>query len=122
MDLSLILMISGIIIILISFFVGRSKKQTDREIEELSLSFYQENDQLKRRIKVIEEELMLSTNKTPNKKKTSLNSASTINQIFISQVLTLHEQGYTLNEIAQRSTLSADQIATIIRTSQVAPH
>lgn len=118
MELSLILMISGIVVVLFSFFVGRSKKQTEKELEELSLSFYQENNQLKRRIKVIEEELMLGT-KGPSTKKQPMNTPTTINQIFVSQVLSLHEQGYNLSEIAQRSTLSPKEIASIIQNGPV---
>lgn len=115
MDLSVILMSAGIIIILISFFTGNSKKRTEKELEELSMSFYQENNQLKRRLKVIEEELMLSQKSmTPTTSKTAP-SASHVNQILVSQVLALHNQGYNIQEISKRSSLDYNQIALILQ-------
>lgn len=119
MDLSLILMCTGIIIILISFFTGNSKKRTEKEVEELSMSFYQENNQLKRRLKAIEEELLLSSSDSvafskPKNAATPTNAP--INPILVSQVLALHEQGYSLSEINQRSSLSSEQIAFILQT------
>lgn len=123
MDLPLILMGSGAIIVLISLFSGNSTKRLEKELEELTLSFYNENNQLKRRIKVIEEELLLSTKpasvkplqKQPQKKATTT-PVSSINKILVSQVLVLHEQGYSMSDISQRSSLSYDQIATILKT------
>ncbi|MBQ0140335.1 MAG: hypothetical protein KBT36_13700 [Kurthia sp.] len=119
MDLSLILMCVGIIIILISFFTRGSKKKVEKEVEELSMSFYQENNQLKRRLKAVEEELLLSSNVPttfPKQKKVTAPAVAAINQILVSQVLALHEQGYSLSEITQRSSLSSEQIALILQT------
>ena len=120
MDLSLILIIVGIIIIIASFFVGNQSKQLEKDVEELSLNFYQETHQLKRRLKVVEEELLIEpqTFAKPKKKvspkpntKVGING---IHQILISQVLTLHKQGYNTDEISNRSALSSDQVKAII--------
>lgn len=115
MDLSVILMGVGILIVIISFFTGNSKKRTEKELEELSMSFYQENNQLKRRLKIIEEELMLSQKSMSPIPKKMAPSASHVNQILVSQVLALHNQGFNLQEIAKRSSLDYDQIATILQ-------
>ncbi|MGG0658614.1 hypothetical protein [Rummeliibacillus pycnus] len=120
MDLSLILIIVGIIIIIASFFVGNKSKQVEKDVEELSLNFYQETHQLKRRLKVIEEELLIETQTFAKQKKKVSQKANpkvTINgihQILISQVLTLHKQGYNTDEISQRSSLSSEQVKAII--------
>ncbi|MGX9135264.1 hypothetical protein ACWV26_12960 [Rummeliibacillus sp. JY-2-4R] len=121
MDLSLILIIIGIIIIIASFFVGNQSKELEKDVEELSLNFYQETHQLKRRLKVIEEELLIDLqttfgkqNKKVGSKSNAKNTINGIHQILISQVLTLHKQGYNLDEISKRSSLTPDQIQAII--------
>jgi len=106
-------MAAGIVIILLSFIVGRSKK-AEQEREDLAVTMYNETAQIKRRLKVIEEELLLDapTIKATPQKVTSAG----IHQILISQVLALHKQGYNITQIADRSSLSPTQIEQIIAT------
>lgn len=119
MDISLILIIVGMLIIIASFFVGNQSKQLENDVEELSLNFYQETHRLKRRLKAVEEELLIEpqdfvqTKKTSTKQNTKA-SITGIHQILISQVLTLHKQGYNTEEISKRSSLSSEQIESII--------
>lgn len=118
MDLPLILIIIGAIIVIISFFIGNNSKRTEKDLEQLTLTFYNENNQLKQRIKVIEEELLLPSKTSAIKstpKKSSAVNVSSINKILVSQVLVLHDQGYSMNEIAKRSSLSYDEIASILQ-------
>ena len=113
MDFSIIIMIVGVIIVILSFFIGRSKA-ADRELEELSVTLYKETSQIKRRLKVVEEELMLEGPAVPaNAPKTT--SMQGVHQILISQVLALHSQGYNVTQIAERSSLSPAQIEQIIQ-------
>jgi len=108
--ISLIIMIVGIILIVLSFFIKDSNKKTEKEVEELSFSFYQETSALKRRIKIIEEELMIDQGKPLPRAK----AAPVIHEILKNQVLELHKQGYTLEEISVRSSLTIEQIKTVI--------
>lgn len=120
MDLPLILMSVGIIVVIISFFIGNSQKKNEKEIEELSLSFYQENSQLKKRLKLIEEELLLSSKPVTQKTKKS-NANSSINLILVNQAIALHNQGFNLNEIMQRTSLSQDQVKSILQNGALNP-
>lgn len=114
MDLSIIVMAVGLVIVILSFFVGRSKTD-DHELEELSVTLYKETSQIKRRLKVVEEELMLEAPaaSATAQKTTSLQG---VHQILVSQVLALHKQGYNIAQIAERSSLSPVQIEQIIHT------
>lgn len=113
MDFSIIIMIVGVIIVILSFFIGRAKT-ADRELEELSVTLYKETSQIKRRLKVVEEELMLEGPAVSvNASKTT--SMQGVHQILISQVLALHSQGYNVEQIAERSSLSPAQIEEIIQ-------
>lgn len=120
MDLSLILIIVGIIIIITSFFLRNHSKHLENDVEELSLNFYQETHQLKRRLKIIEEELMIkpqtfgNTKRKVSPKQNANGSINGIHQILISQVLALHKQGFTTDEISKRSSLSSEQVKAII--------
>lgn len=121
MDLSLILIIVGMLIIIASFFVGKHSKQLENDVEELSLNFYQETHQLKRRLKAVEEELLIEPQpfiKTAkaNTKQNAKVSINGIHQILVSQVLTLHKQGFNNDEICKRSSLSLEQVQAIIST------
>lgn len=59
MDLSFIIMVLGVLLIAISFFVKDTSKKVEAEVEDLSFTVYQETSALKRRMKVIEEELLI---------------------------------------------------------------
>lgn len=106
-------MIVGISVILLSIVVERKKKTSD-DLEQLSTTIFKETSQLKRRLKVIEEELMLEA--PPAKSQTSQAASKGVHQILVSQVLALHAQGYNISQIAERSSLTPSQIEQIIVT------
>lgn len=125
MELSTIIMIVGIICIITSFFLKDTSKKLEQEVEELSIHFYQETNAMKRRLKVVEEELLLEpsfavkpTQKVSSyKEQASIQSQSKpINQILVQQVIALNKQGYPIDEISKMSTLSKEQILNIINT------
>lgn len=108
---SVTLIIIGIILMILSFFIKDTNKKIEKDIEELSFSFYQETSTLKRRMKIIEEELMIENNSKPLPSK---KSTPVIHEIIKNQVLELHKQGFSLNEISARSSLTIDQIKSVI--------
>ncbi|HWL22908.1 MAG TPA: hypothetical protein VNR38_04035 [Ureibacillus sp.] len=135
MDFSIILMIIGILCMILSFFLKDSTKKIENDVEELSISIYQETNAIKRRLKVVEEELLLdpsfqvkspsthtSFNNTLKNEQTSSNQSmqnvqkkkKPINEILVRQVIELNKQGYSLSEIRKLSTLSEEQILDIL--------
>lgn len=59
MSISTIIMCVGIFFILISFFMKDKTKKLEKDVEELSINIYQEANTLKRRLKIVEEELLV---------------------------------------------------------------
>ncbi|WP_337989459.1 hypothetical protein [Lysinibacillus sp. JNUCC 51] len=140
LDLSIILMIVGILLIVVSFFFKNSSKKVEQDVEELSISIFQETNNLKRRIKIVEEELLLEpefqvksaqNNAIPNPKvqqvmqavqqaaqasKTGQAAPKTkpIHQIIVSQVLELNKQGLSVADISIRSNLTEEQVRQVI--------
>lgn len=127
-DLSIILMVIGIICILLSFFLKDSSKRVEKDLEELSISIYQETNAIKKRLKVVEEELFLEPNftvkspvasqqpKAPKSPVSNTNHINTkqINEILVSQVIQLNRQGYPIEEISKMSTLTKEQVISIL--------
>lgn len=139
MDFSIILMILGILLILISLFMKNSTKKIEKDVEELSISIFQETNNLKRRLKMVEEELLLEPDfqvkspKTQNHKvqqvmqavqhaasQSSIKPVQTtqsrkpIHQIIVSQVLELNKQGLAIPDISIRSNLTEEQVREVI--------
>lgn len=139
MDLSIILMILGILLILISLFMKNSTKKIEQDVEELSISIFQETNNLKRRLKMVEEELLLEPDfqvKSPKvqnhkvqqvmqavqhaashssiKPVQTTQSKKPIHQIIVSQVLELNKQGLAIPDISIRSNLTEEQVREVI--------
>ncbi|MGE7090768.1 hypothetical protein ACQKII_04780 [Lysinibacillus sp. NPDC048646] len=142
LDLSIILMIAGIVLIVVSFFFKNTAKKVEQDVEELSISIFQETNNLKRRLKIVEEELLLEPEfqvKSPVTQNQSIQnpkmqqvmhavqqaaqatkSAQTpqqtkpIHQIIISQVLELNKQGLSITDISIRSNLTEEQVRQVI--------
>ncbi|MEK4486472.1 hypothetical protein MHH81_12900 [Psychrobacillus sp. FSL H8-0484] len=113
MDFSIIIMIIGILLIVISFFVKDSSKKVETEVEELSFTLYQETSAIKRRLKVVEEELMIESTKLTIPKKAPIKKPI-IHEIIKNQVLELHKQGYSLKDISIRSSLTVEEVKSVV--------
>lgn len=133
MALSTILMIIGILFIILSFFLKDPAKKIEQDVEELSISIFQETNALKRRMKIVEEELMLEPDfqvKSPTtsqlnnfqqmqaqfKPQQTAASQKPIHEIIISQVLELNKQGLAIPDISLRSNLTEQQVRQVLTT------
>ncbi|QCR32856.1 hypothetical protein [Lysinibacillus sp. SGAir0095] len=135
MEFSTILMVIGILCIVVSLFLKDTSKKLEQDFEDFSISIYQETNSLKKRLKIIEEELLLEPNfnvkpktsskktiqaykqaaqATQSKQASSTNNSQQINEILVSQVIQLNKQGYPVEEISKMSTLSKEQIISIL--------
>lgn len=118
MDITIILLIIGLICIIASFFLGNSSSSYADELEQVSISIHQETNGLKKRLKVIEEELMIGVSPlaTGGKKQ---NTGKPVHVIIVNQILSLHSQGYSIGDIAVRSSLSNDNVIAVLQSKGV---
>lgn len=119
MTLPIILMSLGLGVIVISFFIKDSNKQLEKQFDELSISVFQETNALKKRLKIVEEELFLEPQfqvKKPTTKTTPVAKApeKPIHDILKSQVIALNKQGLSIPEISARSTLTEEQVRYVL--------
>lgn len=116
MDLPLLLIIIGLIAVIASFFTGKSTNNYADELEKVSISLHQETSGLKKRMRAIEEELMITIN--PVKKNTK-KTQKPIHEIIINQVLSLNSQGFSIEDIAKRSSLSTEEVLSVLKSRGV---
>lgn len=127
----------SILLFLLSFIKKDKSKVMEEEFEQFSMTYYQDMYQLKKRIQVLEEELMLSgedqplftvgkgpkVNANPNLHlkasshaydNESLTPTGGVHQIIKSQVISLNQQGVPIDRIAKQSALSKEVVLSII--------
>ncbi|PKR85076.1 hypothetical protein CWO92_09935 [Heyndrickxia camelliae] len=111
---SLIFFLLGLSILLffISFFQKDRTSKVEKDVEELSLNLYQETYQLKKRMKVLEEEFMID-GQAPHL-PTFSTPPHEINAILKNQVIALHKQGLNVEQISKQSALSVSEVQKII--------
>ena len=111
----------AVFLLLLSFFKKDSLTNLERTVDELSLQHVQDLYQLKNRVRILEEELLsVNTFDVLKKEKAqeSSNSNEKINKILKNQVLALDQQGMSIEEISKRSTLTHQDIRSILKESK----
>lgn len=116
-DIEIILLSIGLVCIILSFFIGNSTRKNEEEIENISISLHQETNQLKKRLKAVEEELMISVTPIANGQR---RKSKPVHEIIINQILSLQAQGYSVPEIAKRSSLSNEEVVDVLKSRGVA--
>ncbi len=122
LNVPIILFIVGIITSIASFFFGKSSSKYVDELEKVSISLHQETNSLKKRLKNVEEELMISA--TPVMFNDSIQQSlkpktKAVHEIIVNQILSLHSQGYSINEIANRASLAKSDVQTVLQSKGV---
>ncbi|WP_050180852.1 helix-turn-helix domain-containing protein [Domibacillus robiginosus] len=101
---------AGVFFILLSFFLPDKQQRLEKEVEELSMKMLQEHYQFNKKLKVLEEELLIGESPSAALRK----PAASVNQIIQNQVVALYQQGTPIPQIAAQSSLSADQVKEIL--------
>ncbi|MFN7251216.1 MAG: hypothetical protein ACK4M9_10535 [Anaerobacillus sp.] len=110
MELTLIALFSlSIILFLISFVKKDRNKEVEAQIENFSISLMQEIYQLKKKIKVLEEEILIGQD---NHYFTNTQTNSIIYDR--DKILALYEDGHSSEEIETITGLSSDQINDLL--------
>ncbi len=101
------LAVVGMILLILSFFANDRFKQIENQIEQLSITMLQDTYQMKKKIKILEEELLteeistadlLNPNQTPTMRK----------------IQQLAKSGKTVAEIAKLTNLSEYDVQTLV--------
>ncbi|AOV07855.1 hypothetical protein [Sporosarcina ureilytica] len=118
MDLPLLLIAFGIIIVIISFFIGHANRIDSDELEKISISLHQETNGLKKRLKALEEELMMSMEPIGTNQQ-NINRMQPVHEIIVNQILSLNSQGFSIEDIAKRSSLTNEEVIRVLQSRGV---
>lgn len=116
MDIALILLIVGVLAVLASFFIGNGNRAFEDELEKVSVSLHQETNNLKKRLRVLEDELMVSP---PVRENFTSAPKKPVHAIIVNQITSLHSQGYTIPEIARRASMPETEVTEVLRSKGV---
>lgn len=111
------ILVIALILFVISFFVDDNVKQLEEQFEQFSISTMQDTYQMKKKIKILEEELLTSPSNVSephNKQQENLPDAVKNKPLLIQKVYHLQQQGYSHEEIAKQTALSTHDIQTIL--------
>ncbi|HLQ95801.1 MAG TPA: hypothetical protein VK108_05405 [Pseudogracilibacillus sp.] len=107
----------AIVLFIISFFADDKIAKLEEQFEQFSITTMQDTYQLKKRIKILEEEILSSN--VPQKSNQEQNMRNVPDSVkhkplLIQKVYHLHQQGYSNIDISQQTALSEDDIQTIL--------
>ncbi|WP_340371719.1 hypothetical protein [Peribacillus sp. FSL E2-0218] len=121
METLIILLFSlAVILLILSFFSKDKVAKLEEDLEQMTITYMQDIYQLKKKVKILEEEFVIEGDPLPAVKAqitqptvTSRNSEA-IHEILKSQVLSLYGQGLSLAQIAKQSSLTEEQTLSVI--------
>lgn len=103
------LFVTAIVLFVISFFVNDKFSELESEFEQFSISMMQENYRVKKKIEILEEELL-----SGRIEDDSLNNIGNEPRV-ISKVHELYDKGYSIVDIAHQTNLTNYDIQTILK-------
>jgi len=110
----------AVLLFIVSLFMKDPYKKLQEDIDQLSIQQVQEIYKIKKKLKVLEEELLIDeVDMNPaipvvDRQTITDNSANPIHAIIKNQVWSLASQGVSIEKIASQSSLSTDQVQQII--------
>lgn len=123
METLIVLLFSLAIVLLIISFFGKDKvAKLEEDLEQMTLTYMQDIYQLKKKVKILEEEFVIQDEPVPSVKDQSTvtpNDIEPIHEILKSQVLSLYSQGLTFDQIARQSSLTKEQTISVIEQQRL---
>ncbi|WP_318247527.1 hypothetical protein [Cytobacillus kochii] len=114
-----VLLVIALLLFILSFFLKDPYRSLKDEIDQLSIQHVKETYQIKKKLKLLEEELLIDEIKLPNDTGLSRPKKKEVHEIIKNQVLLLHKQGLSTEQIAKQSSLLEDEVLAIITASQL---
>lgn len=103
----------GLILFAVSFFMDDRVQQLEDQLEQFSIATMQDTYQMKKKIKILEEELLTESFET--KDTTNIPSALRNKPLLMQKVYHLHQHGYSHEDIARQTDLDSHDIQTILK-------
>ncbi|WP_017185832.1 hypothetical protein [Alkalibacillus haloalkaliphilus] len=111
------LLVIGLLLLIISFFMNNRFKVIETELEQLSMDHIQNQYVMNNKLKVLEEELLTETTNLGEYSNQQSKNNDLIKQkepTVVQRVVGLFEEGYSFKEIEDQTGLSQDDIKVIV--------
>src|SRR5690625_5162164 len=112
------LIVVALVLFTMSFFMNDKFKQLEEEIEQVSISSMQDTYQLKKKMKIFEEELLSDNLSEASATVTDEPTDHSLKPLLIQKVIHLHHQGYSDDEIARQTDLSKLDVYAILKNNK----
>ncbi|MCT2537564.1 hypothetical protein NC661_01260 [Aquibacillus koreensis] len=99
----------AIVLFILSFFMNDRFKQIEEQLEQLSISSLQDSYQLKKKMKILEEELLPEELIDPK-----FQTTKTVHSPLMQKINQMYRQGYSVNDIAKETELSEYDVHSIV--------
>lgn len=106
------IIIIALALVIISFFMTDKIDELESQYEELSITTMQDTYQMKKQIKILEEELLLDS--FPNQNE----QLEEKQPLLIREVYDLYKQGYSVEDISNQTKLDQHAVKAIINNSK----
>ncbi|SDY53912.1 hypothetical protein SAMN05421736_102213 [Evansella caseinilytica] len=103
----IILFVAAIFLLVLSFFQKDRAKDIEKQVENVSIQLMQEMYQLKKKVSLLEEEALVAPS-------LDTKTAFTEKKLTRDDVLTMHEDGYSVSEIAEITNRAAEEIESLL--------
>ncbi|MRG86594.1 hypothetical protein [Salinibacillus xinjiangensis] len=108
------LVVVGIILFILSFFTNDKFKDLEDQIEDVSISTLQETYRLKNKMKVLEEELLVSDSVSSDLDIPTPSSDEKQPPVY-DQIKKLHDVGFSIDQIANSTALKVHDVRAILQ-------
>ncbi len=112
------LIIVSIVLFIGSYYISDKIDQLEEQFEQFSISSMQDTYQMKKKIKILEEELLTEDFSVNSKQKISedkkISSMLANKPLLIQRIYHLNDDGLTMDEIATQTGLKVHDVKTIL--------
>lgn len=100
------------LLFILSFFRKDKTAELAKQIDQMSITYMQEMYQLKRKISLLEEELLISADQSTTLRQNHSNSHSKL----LAEVIKLYENGFDMSSIASQTKLSKNEVNQLLQS------
>jgi hypothetical protein len=110
------LFLFALLLFVLSFFIKDPYKELRKEFDQFSMLQFQEVYQIKKKLKILEEELLVNDiDFSPTLPTLNKAEKKEVHDIIKNQVWSLSKQGIPVEQIAKQSSLTLDEVQMIIK-------
>jgi len=111
------IIVIALILFISSHFMDDKYKDLEEQVEQLSITTMQDTYQMKKKLKILEEELLTDTVQQETPSFEHVPPSLKDKPLLIQKVYHLHQQGYTLDDISKQTNLSNHDVQTILKNN-----